>query len=158
MYFRLPRKEFDAGLGESNHQALCTVVASGQPVGLLAYREDQPVGWCAVAPREAYPLLERSKIWAKVDEQPVWSVTCFFVARKARRMGITVALIEAAGDYARQHGARFLEGYPTDPLADKFSDSSVYTGLLAAFLKTGFHEVARRNDKRPIVRRELIPA
>jgi GNAT superfamily N-acetyltransferase len=158
MYWRLPRKEFNAGCEGSNRQALHELIDSGQPVGLLAYLDGNPVGWCAVAPRAAYPVMQRSKILRSVDEQPVWSVSCFFVARKIRRKGLTVALLEAAADYAREHGASLLEGYPTDPQGGKAADPFVYTGLMSAFLHAGFHEVARRSEKRPIMRRELNPA
>jgi GNAT superfamily N-acetyltransferase len=31
-----------------------------------------------------------------VDDQPVWSVTCFFVAKPYRHRGVTTALLRAA--------------------------------------------------------------
>ncbi|HUP01152.1 MAG TPA: hypothetical protein VM737_06485, partial [Gemmatimonadota bacterium] len=47
-----------------------------------------PIGWCAVAPREDYPRLERSRILKPVDEASVWSITCFFIARTHRGQGL----------------------------------------------------------------------
>jgi GNAT superfamily N-acetyltransferase/uncharacterized damage-inducible protein DinB len=112
MYWRLPRVQFTAQKGEGTKQAFQYVVARGEIVGLLAYVKGQPVGWCAIAPRESYPVLARSRILKRVDEAPVWSVVCFFVSKGFRGQGLTTALLRAAVDYARQQGARVIEGYP----------------------------------------------
>src|SRR5688572_10778890 len=125
--------------------------------GVLAYDGDEPVAWCAIAPREAYPRLERSRVMAPVDERPVWSVTCFFVARDHRRRGLTVALLRAAARFAAERGARIVEGYPIEPGARQ-PDAFVYTGLASAFLAAGFEEVARRSPTRPVMRRAVRKA
>jgi GNAT superfamily N-acetyltransferase len=87
-----------------------------------------------------------------VDEEPVWSVVCFFVARSHRRKGLTVALLKAAVAYAREQGARIVEGYPVEPKQGSMPDVFAYTGLVGAFEKAGFVEVARRSKSRPIMR------
>ncbi len=87
-----------------------------------------------------------------MDEEPVWSITCFFVARTHRRRGLTVALLRAAARYARERGARVLEGYPVEPKGGRAADTFVYHGLASAFRAAGFHEVARRSETRPIMR------
>ena len=116
--------------------------------------DGEPAGWCAVAPRDEYVRLANSRVLKPVDEQPVWSITCFFVARAFRRRGLTVALLEAAAKFARKQGAKILEGYPTDPRKDQ-PDAIVFTGLASAFRHAGFEEVARRSPSRPILRRTL---
>jgi GNAT superfamily N-acetyltransferase len=108
-----------------------------------------------VAPRAATPALERSPVCKPVDEQPVWSITCFFVDPKARRDGVMAALIEAAVTHARQHGARIVEAYPRDPGDDRIDSASGYVGLLEPFLGQSFREVDRRTPKRPFMRRYL---
>jgi GNAT superfamily N-acetyltransferase len=133
------------------------LVKSGSIPGLLAYADGQPVGWCAIGPREIYPRFNTSHVLKPVDEQPVWSVTCFFVARAYRRRGITAQLLEAAAKFAREHGVRILEGYPFEPKRDQ-PDAFVYTGLASAFRKAGFKEVARHSPARPIFRRKLKSA
>jgi GNAT superfamily N-acetyltransferase len=152
MWWRLHKRDFDRGLGSVNKRALKRLVVSGAEPGILAYVGDEPVGWLGLAPRIAYPRLERSRILAPVDDARVWSAVCFFVARPWRRRGVTVALLEAAVKYVRRRGGRVLEGYPVDPRRGRFPDAFAYYGAASAFCRAGFVEVARRSPTRPIMR------
>ena len=154
MWWLLPRKQWNAQKGGGNRKAMRALVKDNRKPGLIAYADGEPVGWCAVSPRERYVRLETSRVLQPVDDQPVWSITCFFVAREYRRCGLTVALLKAAAYFARKSGAKILEGYPTEPRKDQ-PDAFVYTGLASAFRKAGFEEVARRSPTRPIFRRLL---
>ncbi len=154
MWWRLPAAQWRVQKGEGNREAMQKLVNTGARPGLLAYADGQAVGWCAVAPREEYPRFAASRVLKAVDDQTVWSVTCFFVARAWRRCGLTRQLLEAASEFATQQGAKILEGYPVEPKRDQ-PDAFVYTGLSSAFRKAGFAEVARRSPSRPIFRREL---
>src|SRR5262245_2743766 len=151
MWWRLPRAEWVAGKGDGNQRAIRKLVKDGAVPGLLAYADGQAVGWCALAPRAEYPRLSTSRTLRPVDDQPVWSITCFFVARRWRRRGVTVELLKAALKFARQKGAAIVEGYPIEPQKDQ-ADAFVYTGLASAFGKAGFKEVLRRSPTRPIMR------
>ena len=155
MWWRLPRAQFNAQKGEKNRRALKKIVQAGEVPGLLAYVDGRPIGWCAVGPREGYTALERSRILKPVDDEPVWSVVCFFVAKEFRRQGVTVGLLTAAAEHARKMGATVLEGYPNDLSKGDLPDPFVYTGLAGAFRRAGFVEVARRSAKRPIMRLAL---
>lgn len=155
MYFRLSRAEFERRQGASNRRALHRLVSAGRMPGLIAYVDGMPAGWVALAPREEYPILSRSRILQPVDDKPVWSVVCFFIARAYRRRGLTIALLRQAAVYARRRGASRLEGYPADPTEGALPDTFAYYGLAAAFRRAGFREVARRSATRPIMRLEL---
>ena len=154
MAWRLAPAKFRANKGDGNKRALHKLVKSGNPLGMLAFDGTRPVGWCAVAPREHYPRLASSKILTPVDDQPAWSITCLFIAKEYRRQGISAELITAATKYAKQQGARIIEGYPND-ITVALPDAFVWTGLLPAYVKAGFKEVARRSEHRPIVRKVL---
>lgn len=156
MWWLLPHAQWTARKGESNRRAMRALVKKDKASGLLAYANGKAVGWCAVAPCERYMRLVNSRVLKPVDNQPVWSVTCFFVAKEYRRRGVTVALLEAGADYAREHDASILESYPTDASRQQ-ADAFVYTGLASAFRCAGFKEVARRSPTRPIMRRALQP-
>jgi GNAT superfamily N-acetyltransferase len=131
------------------------IIMAGQEPGILAYADGKPIGWCAIAPRETYPSLERSNVLKRVDDSPVWSVTCFYVARGYRRKGITTQLLEAAIRFARRHSARIVEGYPIDTGGEKRNTVSVFTGVVSTFADAGFVEVERRSPTRPIMRRVI---
>jgi len=152
MYWRETRAEFEKRKGAANRRALKKLVMSGPSPGLLAYAEGRPVGWCAVAPREAYSTLARSRLLARIDDAPVWSVPCFFISRPFRRAGLTARLLSAAVDFARKNGAKIVEGYPVEPTQGAMPDVFAFTGLAGAFRKAGFVEVARRSPTRPIMR------
>jgi GNAT superfamily N-acetyltransferase len=143
MWFRIKRSEWEARRGDGNHDALREIVQRGDVPGLLGYRDSRPVGWCAVAPRETYPVLARSRVLKPVDERPAWSVTCFFTARPHRGRGVSAGLLEAAIERARAGGAELLEGYPTVPARDRMPDAYAYTGTPALFERFGFREIAR---------------
>jgi GNAT superfamily N-acetyltransferase len=152
MWWRMPRSQFKAQKGDGTRQALKRLIDAGEMVGLLAYANGQPVGWCAVAPRERFPVLERSRILKRVDDEPVWSVVCFFVEKSFRGQGLTTALLRAAVAYAERQGARIVEGYPVEPKTPRMPDVFAYTGLASAFRQAGFAEVLRRSETRPIMR------
>lgn len=154
MWFKLTRAEFDAGRGGGNRAALRGVVTSGAVPGLLAYDGATPVGWVAVERREAYPRLDRSRTLARVDDRPVWSITCFFVARSHRGRGVTRALVQGALRHVRARGGRLVEAYPVDPKHRVPSDA-MYHGAASTLVRLGFREVARRSPTRPIVRKAL---
>ncbi len=152
MWWRLQRSQFNQQKGEKNKRAFKNIVAAGEIPGIIAYADGQPVGWCALAPRQTYLVLENSRILQPVDDQPVWSVTCFFVAKPFRRLGVTVALLRAAVEHAGKHGAKIVEGYPVEPKQGKMADVFVWSGLASAFRQAGFVEVLRRSETRPIMR------
>lgn len=155
MHFRLSKPEYERQKGEANRLALRRRVTSGVPPGVLAYAAGEPVGWCAVAPREEFPRLERSRAMRRVDDRPVWSVVCLFVAKAHRRHGVSVALLRGAAEFAAANGARLVEGYPVEPRSGAMPDVFAWTGTASAFRAAGFSEVARALPGRPIMRREL---
>ena len=158
MYWRLPHARFQAHKGEANRRAMKRLVDSGAVPGLLAYDGDTPAGWCAVAPRADFPRLASSRVLKPVDDTPVWSVPCFFIARAYRRRGLSVALLRAACGHARDRGAPAVEGYPVEPRQDAVPPAFAWTGLASAFVRAGFAECARRSATRPVMRYDLTAA
>jgi len=155
MWWQLPRSEFNRQKGQRNKQAMKAIVASGEVPGILAYFDQKPIGWCAVAPREHYPVLGRSRILKEIDDTPVWSVTCFFIAKEHRKQGVSVQLLRAAVEHVKRRGGKVVEGYPIEPKTDTMPAAFVWTGLASAFREAGFVECARRSDTRPIMRYDV---
>ncbi|HEY9078364.1 MAG TPA: GNAT family N-acetyltransferase [Anaerolineaceae bacterium] len=155
MWWRLPRKQFYAQQGEGNRLAFRAIVEKGEIPGILAYAGSEPVGWCAVAPRANYPGLARSKNLKPIDDQPVWSITCFYVRKKDRKKGVMRALIEGAAAFVRSQGGTIIEAYPFLPKETRSPDPSVYMGLLPAFQAAGFSIVNQSSERQVIVRKDL---
>ena len=151
MFWRVPRKQFEAQKGDGNKRALKRIVAKEQAPGILAYSGDEVIGWCAVAPRSEYVALERSRILKPVDDQPVWSVSCLFVKKEYRRKGVSEQLLRAVVDFAVKSGAKIVEGYTSDA-KQTMADPFLWHGVSTAFARAGFKEVARRSPTRPIMR------
>ncbi len=154
MWFKLRRPEWDA-IGRAGRKAMFkALVEAGPPPGVLAYAGEVPVGWCAIEPREAYPVILRSRVRAPVDDRPAFAITCFYLMPRWRRQGLMRPLIEGAVTLARARGAGLVEAYPLDPAPGE-RPSGAFTGIGKAFRDQGFVEVARRSKIRPILRREL---
>jgi len=149
---REKRSDFEAQKGDGNRLALKELVDTGHVPGILAYSGDQPVGWCSVGPRGSFPFLRRSRTLAPVDDRPVWSITCFFVAKGFRHQGLSIRLLRAAAAYARERGATIVEGYPVVSTMGEMPAAFAWTGLPGTFVEAGFTEVLRRSKSRPVMR------
>jgi GNAT superfamily N-acetyltransferase len=137
---------------DANRTAFHKIVKAGPPPGLLAFDGDLAVGWCQLTPRDALPWLDRQKTLRRVDELPVWSLSCFWIRIGYRKQGVTSTLILAAIKAAKRAGAAALEAYPLD--AEK-TPSSSSTGFVTTFERLGFKTVAARVSARPIMRHDL---
>jgi hypothetical protein len=151
MYFRIGAA-YRRQSAAHNRAAFHEIVAHGPPPGLLAFDGDLAVGWCQLTPRDALPYLDRISRLKRVDDLPVWSLSCFYVRIGYRRRGVTYALIAAALRAAKRAKAPALEAYPFDA---RESPSASGTGYCSAFAKAGFKTVARRIPARPIMRHDL---
>lgn len=151
MYWRMRNKDFCSNQGKGNHDAMQKLVTAGKVPGLLAFENSEAVAWVSMGRRSDFLRFETSKIFVPVDDQPVWSIVCFFIHRSHRRKGLMLPLIDAAIQYAASQGAGIIEAYPVDT-GQKISSLSAYAGLAQVFRQAGFVEVARRSEHRPIMR------
>ena len=152
MYWRLRRKEYDSLRGAGTKRKMKGLVKKGIIPGIIAYERDTAVGWCSIAKREDFPVLENSRVLKRIDEKPVWSVVCFFIDKNYRKKGLSVELLNAAKSYVKSKKGKMIEGYPVEPKSGKTADAFAWTGLSSAFREAGFKEVARRSETRPIMR------
>lgn len=157
MFWRVPStgKHWQDNKGAPNRELFKSLVRSGEVEGLLAFDSGVPVGWCSLGPREAFAYLSRARKIGPPPGPRTWSVTCFFIERQSRRRGIASLLLQSAVDYARQRGASWLEGYPSDLPDHKIApDAFVHTGTSALFRANGFEAVAAAG-KKMLYRRKL---
>ncbi len=112
--------------------------------------DGKPMAWCSVAPQRSYRELGGSRYPLDASEN-VWSIACFFTARRLRGQGITRRLIGAAVDYAARNGATVVEAYPVEP----DSPSYKFMGLVSSFEALGFQEVGKAGTRRRVIRLSL---
>jgi GNAT superfamily N-acetyltransferase len=162
-WFKIRDFEWRSVAVEERAERLRAQTDCGQPgarttSGLVAYLAGEPVGWCAVEPRTAYVRLLRTRVpWIGRAEDSaddgVWSVTCFVTRTGFRRRGVSGALARATVDFARERGARALEGYPmiTQP-GQEITWGELYVGSRSIFAAAGFAEVSRPTLRRVVMR------
>lgn len=109
--------------------------------GVLAYEDDEVVGWAAVAPRTELPFARSTKI-PHIDDLPVWSVWCIRVRPGHRGKGMSHRVLQGAVTYAREQGAPAVEGYPVDNQGAKVDPTMAYVGTRALFERAGFFKAA----------------
>jgi len=157
MFWRQTRKDYETLKGAENKTSMQTIVERDEVPGIIGYIDGVPAGWVSVGPRAAFPSLNRSRTLKPVDDEPAWSIVCFYVAREHRGTGMMSQLIGAAADHARDQGATLIEGYPEEVAADgqkNVSFAGAYMGLRPAFERAGFVEVVKRG-RQPIMRKTL---
>ncbi|HIW91634.1 MAG TPA: GNAT family N-acetyltransferase [Candidatus Corynebacterium avicola] len=142
--YRLRNKEHTALRGEARGEKMRELCAEDPPPGVVAYRDDEPVGWAAVHPRAATSFAVNRKI-PHVDDLDVWSLWCVRVRPGHRKQGITGKLIEGAVEHARVNGAPAVETYPVDNHGEKVEMTMAYVGTRHMFEKAGF-TVAAETD------------
>ena len=156
MWWRLTRTAWREKPKAERKAHFRKVVAQGPPVGLLAYRAGEPVGWVQVAPRRATPTFNTSPVAAPLglqgDLDQIWAVTCFYIAAAGRRSGVANALAAAAVARAFACGAVAIEACPKEPEGRAGGD--LFMGTPSVFRRLGFREVARRAPARPLMRPE----
>ncbi|MFB6610311.1 GNAT family N-acetyltransferase [Agromyces sp. NPDC056379] len=140
-YRLLSSKENVALRGPERAERVRELCALDPPPGVLAYDGDEVVGWAAVHPRADTSFAKNRKI-PHVDELDVWSVWCIRVRPGHRKSGISHHLLAGAVDFAREHGAPAIEGYPVDNQGEKVDLTMAYVGTRALFERAGFTKAA----------------
>ena len=128
------------------------LVDQNETLGILSYIDGKPIGWCAVAPRDKYIRLENSKVFKRIDNEPVWSITCLYISKRNRRQGISTELIKAAVKYCEINHVKIVEAYPVVPYDNKVPDPFLWTGTPSAFKEAGFFVVEQRSKWKLMMR------
>jgi GNAT superfamily N-acetyltransferase len=155
MSWLLTKKEFDTNKGAGNKRKMKKLIDSNSEPGILAYLNNEPVGWCAIALRDKFVRLEKSRVLQRIDDQAVWSIPCFFIKKEFRRKKLSTEILKAAIQYCRSKGVKIIEGYPAEPYTDNVPAAFAWTGFPSSFINAGFKEVIRRSKTRPIMRYNL---
>ncbi|WP_433326808.1 GNAT family N-acetyltransferase [Spirillospora sp. CA-294931] len=156
MHWRMSFAEWEKGKGAGNRSQMRRRARTDPPPGLVCYLDGEPVGWVAVGERSEYPRMRRSAVTRPVDDVPAWVISCLYVSAPHRRSGLQTPMINAACDFAAEHGAPAVDAYPVEPQKGKAAGAdNAMTGIASAFRAAGFTELARPKPDRRAMRREL---
>lgn len=160
MYWRLPRKDYDAARGDAAKRLFKRRVKAGPPPGVVAFAGEEAVGWLQIGPRADAPQWNGARRVSAplkpddADDARIWGATCFFVKAGHRRQGVSDALLKGGIALAKQNGARAVEACPIETQG-RMDNVSLYVGHVSVFKRARFKEVARRKDNRPLMRLAL---
>jgi GNAT superfamily N-acetyltransferase len=155
MYFRLRSSQAARNTGSDNKRALKNLVQANTVPGLLAYSGRELIAWVSLAPREQFAHLEHSRKLVRIDDAPVWSIVCFFVAKDYRGKGMMAPLLRAAIEYASKRGAKIVEAYPVDAKNRELTGYHGFTGIASTFRRIGFRKVKSVSPYQAIMRFEI---
>ncbi len=159
MWWRLTRAKFEGNQNAGNRDAMKALVDAGKVPGILAYADGQAIGWCSVAPREHFPSLNRSPVLRPIDDQPVWSIVCFYINKGHQGQGVSRALLRGAQEYVARKKGNIIEAYPTVPrVAQRLPPISSFMGIPKAYAAAGFEEVSRPSRAKMIMRYRIAQA
>lgn len=152
----LSNKDWSATTTPQRTEMFRTEIDEGPPPGIVAYVDGEAAGWIRIGPRTRQARVPRTRIIAAASTEPfedesVWAVTCFVVRREHRGSGLNLELLRAAVEYARESGARLIEGYPVDTRGEKQRSNDLFHGTLGTFLAAGFMERAELKPGRTLV-------
>jgi GNAT superfamily N-acetyltransferase len=151
MYFRLRSSENARAKAAERKAGMRDLVESGKEPGLIAYVDGEPAGWVSIDRRENFRMLQYSRMYAAVDDQPVWTIVCFVVGRNYRRQGLMKRLLDGAVKYAGEHGASAVEAYPIEQ-PEELKGYAGFMGIRSVFERAGFKEIRRLANGRPVMR------
>jgi len=127
--------------------------------GLLAYLDDEPVGWCSMGPRPDFGYLRQTTWKGRSEDRSdpaIWAVTCFVTRAGFRGQGVSRALAAGTVDLARERGADAVEAYPMKPAPGKdVTWGELHVGKLSSFLAAGYQIVHEPSLRRAVVRYEF---
>ena len=159
-FYDTPGNEWDASAqaGPEHPTKRSQRIISGKACGLLAYLDNEPVGWCNAQPRRAFVNMRSYKVAITDPEEPVGSIMCFLVDPEHRGKGISTTLLLAACEMFRRTGLETAEGYPTTNPRLRFGEipwaEANYKGPLNLYLKNGF-KIHQQLERFAIVRKQL---
>jgi GNAT superfamily N-acetyltransferase len=152
MWWRVPRggKLWEEVKGRRNRDSLRRGIRTGKVHAVIAFSDDEPVGWCSFGPRPTFPRLERVRALRRKVSEDTWSIVCFFIPAGWRGRGVATELLRTATAEAFALGAREIEGYPVVPKSGTVPAAFAWTGVPALFRSSGYRKLRRPAASRPI--------
>lgn len=129
-------------------------VRAGSAHAALVYDGPACIGWCQFGPPEELPRIKHLRIYSEgAVQQPQWRITCFFVAKAYRGIGVSSAALAGALEEIARLGGGTVESYPEDVTNRNVSASFLYNSRLSMFERQGFERVRLIGKNHWVVRK-----
>lgn len=151
MYWQVEHggRTWQAMSGEPARRAFRKLVQSGGVHGVLAFSDDEPVGWCCFGPHHSFPRLANARSLARPRGPDSWCVVCFYIKAGWRGAGVASRLLDAATEAAFAAGAREVEGFPVNPKG-ALPNAFAWTGLASMFEAAGYRCISEKGAGKEI--------
>ncbi len=114
------------------------------------------VGSCQFGVPDELPRIKNRRAYLDgLDDLPDWPITCFFVDRRHRGLGVASAALAGALAEIVRLGGGTVESYPDEVEDRKASASFLQNGTVAIFERHGFERTRRLGKTRWVVRKVI---
>jgi GNAT superfamily N-acetyltransferase len=143
--------------GEGNRARKQRLVSEGRAHAALVFDGDLAVAWCEYGTPDELPnIYHRKEYQAGLDELPDYRLTCLFVDKNYRRMGLAGVALRGALDLIARARGGVVEAYPQDTGGQEIPASFLYNGTRSLFEQAGF-TYDRRKGKYHCVMSKTVP-
>ena len=145
-------EEWEQASKDQNRNATITLIKEEKMKGLLAFVNNEPVGWCNVNSKDVY---EKTPIDSESEDIPkgsIASIVCFLIAPTHRKKGISRKLLKHAIETLKKEGFAWIEAYPRK---GELSDAHSYHGPVSLFDSESFI-VVKEDEHFLLLRKSLI--
>lgn len=138
-----------------------TLVRQGRSHAALVYDGETLAGWCQYGPKEELPRIDAGRNYKKVgpstSDKKLWRITCFFVDKKHRGLGVAKAALDSALESIEKQGGGIVEAYPVVSKKLVANPEWVWFGTPSMFQKHGFKSVAPLGTSYMLMRKTISP-
>lgn len=138
------REPAGCATGTAAQEKMKQLTAQNKVGGLLAYTNNECVGWIAIDPMSEL-VGHDCQSSAKPAE---WSIHCLFVKDGFRGQGLSAVLIRAAIQFARSNGAKVISAFPIPhENRNRFpANEAEFSGRFSTYSKLGFKTIGTGSE------------
>ncbi|MBY9019937.1 MAG: GNAT family N-acetyltransferase [Candidatus Lokiarchaeota archaeon] len=145
------KEEWGKATKDQNRNATKTLIKKEIMKGLLAFVNNEPVGWCNVNSKDVYEKNPFDNESEEVLEGKVASIMCFLIAPAYRKKGVARKLLIHAIEMLKEKGYAWIEAYPRK---GDLSDAHSYHGPVSLFNSEDF-TIIREDEHFLLMRKSL---
>lgn len=125
----------------------------------IVYDGSKPVGWCQYGVADELPRIDAMRNYKKLGPpqgpERLWRITCFFVDKDHRGMGVAKAGLRSALESIKKKGGGVVEAYPVVSKKMLAVPEWKWFGTTGMFEHEGFEEVSPLGTSLMLMRKKV---